>query len=83
MTLIENFASHAAVQEFVDVKPDWTRPEIFGHRMRQVLQRPVVFGSDKPVLCILPYGLDRVELRRRGRQVQDLQPIVLLQRFDS
>ena len=28
VTLIENFASHAAVQEFVDVKPDRTSPEI-------------------------------------------------------
>ena len=47
--------------------------------MRQILQRLVVFGSDKPVFCILPYGLDCAELRRRGRQVQDLQPVVLLQ----
>ena len=47
--------------------------------MRQVLQRLVVFGGDKPVPCILPYGLDCAELRRRGRQVQDLQPVVLLQ----
>ena len=28
VTLIENFASHATVQEFVDVKPDRTSPEI-------------------------------------------------------
>ena len=28
VTLIENFASHAAVQELVDVKPDRTSPEI-------------------------------------------------------
>ena len=47
--------------------------------MRQVLQRLVVFGSDKPVLCILPYRLDCAELWRRGRQVQDLQSVVLLQ----
>ena len=47
--------------------------------MRQVLRRLVVFGSDKPVLCIIPYGLDCADLRHRGRQVQDLQPVVLLQ----
>ena len=41
-TIIENFASHAAVQKFVDVKPDWARPEVLGHRMRQVLPRLVV-----------------------------------------
>ena len=47
--------------------------------MRQVLQRLVVFGGDKPVFCILPYGLDCAEPWRRGRQVQDLQSVVLLQ----
>ena len=44
--LIENFASYAVVQKFVDVKPDWARPEVFGHRMHQILQRLMVFGSD-------------------------------------
>ena len=32
VTLIENFASHAAVQKLVDVKPDRTSPEISNPR---------------------------------------------------
>ena len=44
--IIENFASHVAVQEFVDAEPDWARSKVFRHRVRQLLQRLIVFGSD-------------------------------------
>ena len=42
VTIIENFASHATVQQSVDIESDWARPEIFGHRMCQILPRLAV-----------------------------------------
>ena len=59
VTISENFASYAAVQEPVDVKPDRACPEILGHRMLQVLQCLTVVGNvlpDKFQVVRIPRG---------------------------